>query len=104
MVLISGEPGIGKSRLVQVLKEQLAGERYTQIEYRCASHTQHSALYPVITHLERALAFRRDDTSDDKLHKLETALIPSAWPLPDTVPLLAALLSLPLPAHAPPSP
>jgi class 3 adenylate cyclase/predicted ATPase len=102
VVLINGEPGIGKSRLVQVLKEQVAGERYTQIEYRCASHTQHSALYPVITHLEQALAFTRDDTSDDKLRKLETALVPSAWLLPDTVPLLAALLSLPLPAHAPP--
>jgi class 3 adenylate cyclase/predicted ATPase len=102
VVLINGEPGIGKSRLVQVLKEQLAGERYTRIEYRCASHTQHSALYPVITHLERALAFTRDDTPDDKLRKLEAALAPYAWPLPDTVPLLAALLSLPLPEHYPP--
>jgi class 3 adenylate cyclase/predicted ATPase len=102
VVLINGEPGIGKSRLVQVLKEQVAGERYTRIEYRCASHTHHSALYPVITHLERALAFSRDDTPDDKLRKLEAALAPSAWPLPDTAPLLAALLSLPLPAHAPP--
>jgi predicted ATPase len=101
VVLINGEPGIGKSRLVQVLKEQLAGERYTRIEYRCASHTQHSALYPVITHLERALAFTRDDTPDDKLRKLEAALAPYAWPLPDTVPLLAALLSLPLPEHYP---
>src|SRR5262249_7564107 len=56
----------------------------------------------VITHLERALALTRDDTPDDKLRKLEATLAPSAWPLPDTVPLLAALLSLPLPAHAPP--
>ena len=102
VVLINGEPGIGKSRLVQVLKEQLAGERYTRIEYRCASHTQHSALYPLITHLERALAFSRDDTPDDKLRKLEATLAPYAWPLPDTVPLLAALLSLPLPVHYPP--
>jgi class 3 adenylate cyclase len=76
MVLINGEPGIGKSRLVQVLKEQVAGERSTRIEYHCASHTQHSALYPVITHLERALAFRHDDTPDDKLRKLEAALAP----------------------------
>jgi class 3 adenylate cyclase/predicted ATPase len=102
VVLINGEPGIGKSRLVQVLREQLEGERYTWIEYRCAAHTQHSALYPVITHLERALAFRHDDPPDAKLRKLEAALAPYAWPLPDTVPLLAALLSLPLPAHYPP--
>src|SRR6266436_456764 len=87
---------------MQVLKEQVAGERSTRIEYHCASHTQHSALYPVITHLERALAFRHDDTPDDKLRKLEAAMAPYAWPLPDTVPLLAALLSLPLPAHSPP--
>jgi len=101
-VLINGEPGIGKSRLVQVLKEQVAGEGYPRIEYRCASHTQHSPLYPVITQLERALALSRDDTADEKLRKLEAALAPYAWPLPETVPLLAALLSLPLPAHAPP--
>jgi len=74
VVLLSGEPGIGKSRLVQVLKEQLAGEGHTRIEYHCASHTQHSALYPVITHLERALAFARGDTPDNKLRKLEAAL------------------------------
>src|SRR5216683_6994552 len=102
VVLLSGEPGIGKSRLVQVLKEQLAGEEYTRIEYRCAAHTQHSVLYPVITHVERALAFAREDTPDDKLRKLETALAPYALPLPETVPLVAALLSLPLPAHYPP--
>src|SRR6266853_4701959 len=102
VVLINGEPGIGKSRLVQVLKEQVAGERYTRIEYRCASDTQHSALYPVITHVERALAFALEDTPDDKLRKLETTLAPYAFPLPETVPLIAALLSLPLPAHYPP--
>ena len=102
VVLLSGEPGIGKSRLVQVLKEQLAGEEYTRIEYRCAAHTQHSVLYPVITHVERALAFAREDTPDDKLRKLETVLAPYALPLPETVPLVAALLSLPLPTHYPP--
>jgi class 3 adenylate cyclase/predicted ATPase len=102
VVLLNGEPGIGKSRLVQALKEHLAGERYTRIEYRCAADIQHSAFYPVMAHLERALAFAKDDTSDDKLQKLETALASSALLLPDTVPLVAALLSLPLPAHYPP--
>jgi tetratricopeptide (TPR) repeat protein len=102
VVLLNGEPGIGKSRLVQALKEHLAGERYTRIEYRCAADTQHSALYPVITHLERALAFAKEDTPEDKLQKLETALASAAVPLPDTVPLVAALLSLPFPAHYPP--
>ena len=58
-----------------------------------------SALYPVIAHLERALAFTRHDTSADKLHKLEDALTAYAVPLAELVPLFAALLSLPPPAH-----
>ena len=74
----------------------------TRIECRCSPHTQHSALYPVIAHLERALAFTRNDTPTDKLHKLEDALASYAVPLSDMVPLFAALLSLPLPAHYPP--
>ena len=101
LVLLSGEAGIGKSRLVQVLTARLAGETHTRIEYRCTSQTQHSALYPVIAHLERALAFARDDTPEAKLHKLEAALAQSTFPLPEIVPLFAALLSLPLPTQYP---
>ena len=102
LVLLSGEAGIGKSRLVQVLTAQLAGEEYTRIECRCTSQAQHSALYPVIAHLERALAFARDDTPEAKLHKLEAALAQYMFPLLEIVPLFAALLSLPLPARYPP--
>jgi class 3 adenylate cyclase/tetratricopeptide (TPR) repeat protein len=102
LVLLSGEAGIGKSRLVQVLTAQLAGEAHTRIECRCTAQAQHSALYPVITHLERALAFARDDTPEAKLHKLEAALAQYTFPLLEIVPLFAALLSLPLPAQYPP--
>jgi class 3 adenylate cyclase/predicted ATPase len=102
LVLLSGEAGVGKSRLVQVLTARLAGEAHTRIECRCTSRTQHSALYPVITHLERALAFARDDTLEAKLHKLEAALAQYTFPLLEIVPLFAALLSLPLPAQYPP--
>jgi len=102
VVLLTGEAGIGKSRLVQVLRDQIAGTSATRIEYRCSPHTQHSVFYPVMTHLERALAFTRNDTPADKLHKLEDALASYAVPLADMVPLFAALLSLPLPAHYPP--
>jgi len=62
VVLLTGEAGIGKSRLVQVLWDQLVGTSATRIECRCSPQTQQSALYPVITHLEGALAFTRTDT------------------------------------------
>ena len=99
VIVLTGEAGIGKSRLVQVLRDQVAGTTATHIECRCSLHTQHSALYPIITHLERVLAFTRHDTPGDKLHKLEDALASYAVPLADMVPLFAALLSLPPPAH-----
>src|SRR4029434_8564863 len=60
IVVLTGEAGIGKSRLVQVLRDQIMGTAATRIECRCSPHTQHSALYPVITHLEHALAFTRN--------------------------------------------
>ena len=63
IVVLSGEAGIGKSRLVQVVKDEIIGAATLRIEYRCSPYHQHSALYPVITHLERVLALRQDDTS-----------------------------------------
>jgi class 3 adenylate cyclase len=102
VVLLSGEAGIGKTRLVQVLKDRVAGESYTQIEYCCLAYYQNSAFYPVIAHLQRVLALRQDETPDDRLWKLEEALRPSPLPLAEVVPLFAALLSIPLPEHYPP--
>jgi predicted ATPase len=55
IVVLSGEAGIGKSRLVQVVQDEIAGTATLRIEYRCSPYHQHSALYPVITHLERVL-------------------------------------------------
>src|SRR5213594_3140522 len=74
IVILSGEAGIGKSRLVQVVKDELIDAAALRIEYRCSPYHQHSALYPIIVHLERVLAFRRDDAPTDKLRKLEEAL------------------------------
>ncbi len=62
VVLLGGEPGIGKSRLVQVLQERLAGETYTRMECHCSPYYQHSALHPVIDLLQRVLQFRREDS------------------------------------------
>jgi class 3 adenylate cyclase/predicted ATPase len=97
VVLLTGEPGIGKSRLVGVLKADVAEEPHTRLECRCSPYHQHSALHPVIDLLQRALAFAREDTPDEKARKLEAALSRYHIDLPDTVPLFASLLSLPLP-------
>ena len=102
VVLVSGEPGIGKSRLVQELKEQLAHEGVTRIEFRCSPYHQNSALYPIIDHLQHLLQFAREDGPATKLEKLQHTLSHYRFPQADTVPLLAALLSLPHPAGSPP--
>jgi class 3 adenylate cyclase/predicted ATPase/ABC-type transport system involved in cytochrome c biogenesis ATPase subunit len=103
VVLLHGESGIGKSRLVQMLTEQIAGEPHTHFECRCSPYHQHSAWYPVTDLLTRTLALDRCATSDDKLRKLEQALSQTHLTLAETVPLLAALLLLPLPAEHYPS-
>ena len=99
VVLLHGESGIGKSRLVQMLTEQLTGEPHTHFECRCSPYHQHSAWYPVTDLLTRTLALDRCATSDDKLRKLEQSLGQTHLALAETVPLFAALLLLPLPAQ-----
>jgi predicted ATPase/class 3 adenylate cyclase len=100
VVLLSGEAGIGKSRLVQVLKEDVAAEPQAWLTpCQCSPYYQNTALYPMIELLERvALRFERDETPEQKVRKLEGLLVQYGLPLPETVPLLAALLSLPLTA------
>src|SRR5215510_5764211 len=74
VVLLSGEPGIGKSRLVQELRDQLARQGVTRMEFRCSPYHQNSALYPIIEHLQRLLQFAREDAPATKLEKLQRAL------------------------------
>ena len=102
VVLLSGEPGIGKSRLVQEFKEQLGHEGVTRIEFRCSPYHQNSALYPIIDHLQRLLQFAREDSPAAKLEKLQHTLSHYHFPQAETVPLLASLLSLPHPEGYPP--
>ena len=97
VVVLSGEAGIGKSRLVQVLKEHVAGEAHTRWECRCSPYYQHTALYPIIDLLQRALRWQPEDTAEEKLAKLEQMLCQYRLPLEETMPLFAALLSVPLP-------
>jgi class 3 adenylate cyclase/predicted ATPase len=103
VVVLSGEAGIGKSRLVQVLKEHATAEPHMWLECRCSPYHQNTALYPAIDLLQRVLQWQRDDPPDTRLQKLETALTPYHLALAEAVPLTAALLSLPLPADRYPS-
>src|SRR4029077_9696046 len=96
VVLISGEPGIGKSRIAQAVVERLSGEPYTRLRYFCSPHHQDSALYPAIAQLERAAGFRREDTDEQRLAKLEAVLAQGTNDLSEAVPLLADLLSIPI--------
>ena len=94
VVLVSGEPGIGKSRLTAELGGHIASEPHTRLRYFCSPHHQDSALYPFITHLEQAAGFARDDTVEEKLSKLR-GLVASGARTADEIELLAELLSLP---------
>jgi class 3 adenylate cyclase/predicted ATPase len=102
VVLLSGEPGIGKSRLVEALKDTVMHEGAPCREVRCSPYAQNSALYPVIAHVQRLLHFQADETPENKLEKLQRTLSRSRFPQADTLPLLAALLSLPQPAGCAP--
>jgi class 3 adenylate cyclase len=101
VVLLSGEAGIGKSRLVQELREHVGPAGAMRMTFRCSPYAQHSALYPMIEHLQQFLQWQRDEAPETKLAKLEQVLQGSHLPLQEVVPLFAALLSLPPPEHCP---
>src|ERR1700751_3092225 len=94
VVLISGEPGIGKSRLTAAPFEHIGNEPNTRLRYFCSPHHQDSALYPFIVQLEHAAGFARDDTVETKLGKLRALLAPGSRN-DDDITLLNELLSLP---------
>ena len=94
VVLISGEPGIGKSRITAALEERLHAEPHLRLRYFCSPYHQDSALYPFIDQLGRAAGFARDDPPAARLEKLE-ALLARAAPPDEDVAFLADLLSLP---------
>src|SRR5262249_7204181 len=97
VVLISGEAGIGKSSLIELLRTHVRQEGYTRIAFRCSPYHTNSALYSVIAHMQRALRLDYSDSHDVKLHKLEGVLATYHLPLAEVVPLFAALLSIPVP-------
>ena len=94
VVLLSGEPGIGKSRLTATLLERLASEPHTRLRYFCSPQHADGALYPIISQMERAAGFTHDDTAEAKLDKFDILLAQSVTPRPDAA-LIAEMLSLP---------
>ena len=101
-VVLSGEVGIGKTRLVRELKEHVASAPAVQITFRCSPYHTHSALYPIIAHLHRVIQSAGDRVTATPLATLERLLAATGHPLPEVVPLFADLLSLPAPEHYPP--
>jgi predicted ATPase/class 3 adenylate cyclase len=97
VVLISGEPGIGKSALVESLVTQLRDEGVPRVIVRCSPYYTNSALYPIIEHLRKVVTWRPDATPDQNLDNVERTLGDYNLPLEHFVPPLASLLSLPLP-------
>src|SRR5215510_6742400 len=99
VVLLTGDAGIGKSRLVQSLKDHVAAEPHIRWECRSLPYYQSTALYPLTDLFHRTLQWRQDETPDEKVGKLEQGLDQYRPTLEETVPLFAPLLSLPLPEN-----
>jgi len=99
LILLSGEAGIGKSRLVNVFKDHVAPDEHTWIGIRCSPYYQNSFLHPINDYFQRRLDFRNEDLPEDKIHKLENLLVGYNFLLNQSMPLLASLLSIPLPQN-----
>jgi class 3 adenylate cyclase len=93
VVLLTGEPGIGKSRLTRALIESVTGEPHRRLRYFCSPHHTDSALHPVIAQIESVAGFERDDEAATRLDKLQAMLTYLATPASDAA-LIADLLSL----------
>jgi class 3 adenylate cyclase len=95
LVLLSGEPGIGKSRILSALRERLEAQGVQALRFQCSPYYVNSAFWPIIDNFERALKFTRDETTDSKLNKLETLVVTQyGRPLTD-VRFVASILSIP---------
>jgi predicted ATPase/class 3 adenylate cyclase len=102
VALLCGEPGIGKSRISNTLLQSIAEEPHIKIRYQCSPHHANSPLFPIISQLERAAGFEREDLPNAKLDKLEAVLSQAGNASLADAPLYAALLSIPSGSRYPP--
>jgi class 3 adenylate cyclase/predicted ATPase len=96
IVFVSGEPGIGKSALVDTMRRAVRAEGLTRVTLRCSPYHTNSALYPAVEHFKRLAGWQPEDDGSARLAKLQTSLAPYRLPREEAVPLFASLLSLPL--------
>jgi class 3 adenylate cyclase len=94
VVLLSGEPGIGKSRVTEAIEERLSGEPHIRLRFFCSPYHGETALHPIVSQLEHAAGFERDDNAERRLAKLEAILTPSTKGMKQATALLADLLSI----------
>jgi predicted ATPase len=95
VVLLSGEAGIGKSRILAALREQIADDPHVRVRYQCSPHHVNDAFYPITNHIWHAAAFVSGEPVAVRLDKLEAMIARSGLDARDIAPLLAALLSIP---------
>uniref|UniRef100_UPI00135984A3 adenylate/guanylate cyclase domain-containing protein n=1 Tax=Geminicoccus flavidas TaxID=2506407 RepID=UPI00135984A3 len=101
VILLSGEPGIGKSRIAQAFRRRLYGTRHTWLSFQCSPFYANAPLFPVIEHLSRAMGTERDTPPETKLEKLEELIGRASEAVSELAPLFASLLSIPTGARYP---
>ncbi len=102
VVLLSGEAGVGKSRILAALRDGIDAEKHVTLRYQCSPHHVNDAFHPIARHLSHAAGFVRGEPPARQLDKLEAMIAPSGLAFDEIAPYLAALLSIPLERRYPP--